>query len=705
MKRFGRFIAKNRILVLIVAVFLLIPSFYGYVTTGINYDLLSYLPKELDSTKAQDVLTDEFDAGAVGFLVIDGMDDKHLNKAVEEISDIKGVEKVDWIGKYVEDTIPREMIPEKIRDQVYNGDSTLLLVKFSGEQASKSTQYAIGKINRTFRKQAFLSGTASVLNDTKDLSEQETPTYVIIAVVLSIIVLSLTMRSTIIPIIFLLSIGFSIAYNLGSNVFLGEISYVTKSLAAVLQLAVTMDYSIFLLHRYEEELGVTDDKIEAMSEAIKKTVGSIFGSSLTTIAGFLALCSMKITLGRDIGLVMAKGVFLGIIVTVTLLPALILIFDKIIHRFSHKTVLPEFDKVANLVTNKYKLFIAIFLIAFIPAIYGQRNVKLYYDLTLSIPQDLPSIVSLNKLKDTFDMRTTHMIVLKDNIPYYKSKEMIDRIEKVKGINSVMAYDKFVGPAVPDNFISDDIKDVFKKGGHQMIVANSKYKSGSDEENAQIDSINKIIKEYDKNAMIGGEGALTKDLIEISDVDFKNVNFVSILAVFAIILIVFKSISLPAILVMAIELAIFINMGVPYYTGTVIPFVASIVIGCIQLGATVDYAILMTTRFREEIRNGYDKFEAMRITVKGSAKSIVTSALTFFAATVGVGIIASMELIKSLCIMMARGALISMGVILFILPSLLLVLEKVISFTTLHWREKPDYLKKYKDKFKKSDIPA
>lgn len=686
MKKFGRFIAKHRVIVLIVAIFLLIPSAFGAINTRINYDILTYLPPELDSMKGQNLLDNTFSMAATSMLIVEDMEPKDVAKIKDKISTIDGVEDVIWVNNLLDLSVPKEIMPDDIKNFFYSNNSTMVVIKFSESGSSERTQKAITDIRKELNKQCFLSGLSAIVKDTKDLADKQTPLYVVLAVVLSTIVLSLTMESVLIPFIFLASIGFAIAYNFGTNIFFGEISYVTKALAAVLQLGVTMDYSIFLLHRYEEEKSKISDRNEAMAEAISKTIVAISGSSLTTIAGFLALCVMQLSIGKDIGFVMAKGVALGVISTVTILPALVLFFDKPIHRFQHKTVLPEFKKVANIVTSKYKVFVIIFILAFIPAVYGSNNAKVYYNLDESLPKDMESVIATNKLKDEYNMMTTHMILVKDDVPSYKKKEMIDKIEKLDGVETVLGLEKFVGSAIPESFMPEDVTNNLSKAGYNLLLVNSSYKAAQDEENKQIEEINKIVKEYDSEAMVAGEGPLTKDLIEISDIDFKNVNIASIAAIFAIILGVFMSFSLPVLLVLAIELAIFINLGIPYYTGSVIPFISSIVIGTIQLGATVDYAILLTSRFKEEINNGYDKFEAMRISVQGSAKSIVTSALTFFAATAGVAIISDMELIKSLCVLMARGALISMAVIIFVLPSILIVSEKFIGITSKGWRK-------------------
>lgn len=686
MKKFGAFISKHRNIVLIVAILLSILSVFGMINTKINYDVLTYLPQDLDSMKGQNILDDTFASASLSMLIMDDAEPKEVSRIKEKVQTIDGVESVLWIDDVLDISIPKEILPEDVRGALYSKDSTMMVIKYKEGSSSEVTQKAITDIRKVMDEKSFLSGLSAIVKDTKDLSDKQTPIYVLIAVVLSTIVLALTMESVIIPFIFLASIGFAILYNFGSNILLGEVSYITKALAAVLQLGVTMDYSIFLLHRYEEEKLKIEDKEEAMAEAIANTIAAISGSSLTTIAGFLALCAMELALGKDIGIVMAKGVLLGVICTVTILPALVLYFDKAIHRFNHKTILPEFTKVADYVTNHYKFIVVIFVIAFIPAIYGANNAKVYYNLDESLPKDMESVVALNKLKEDYNMTTTHMIVVKDDLPQYKKKEMADRIEKVEGIEKVLSYDKLIGGSIPESFVPEDIKANFKKDGYNLIVANSIYKAAQDEENAQVDEIINIAKEYDGNAMVSGEGPLTKDLIRIAESDFKRVNVVSIAAIFAIIFGVFLSFSLPLILVLSIELAIFINLGIPYYTGTALPFISNIVIGTIQLGATVDYAILLTSRFKEEIGNGYDKIEAMKISVQGSAKSIVTSALTFFAATAGVALISDMELIKSLCFLMARGAIISMVVIIFILPSILIVSEKFIGFTTKGWKQ-------------------
>lgn len=685
MNRISKFIADHAKSVIVVSLLLLIPSVIGFINTRVNYDLLSYLPQNLDSTKGEDILDKTYSDASIGIVIVEGMENKDINILKDKIEEVNGVTTTLGLTDVLDESIPKDILPDEIKNQLYNEDSTMFVIKFDGAPGSDSTINGISKVKKILNKQCFLSGMSAIMEDTKELAEHEAPFYVLIAVALSIVVLLISMESTVVPIIFLVSIGIGIVYNLGTNLFLGEISYITKALAAVLQLGVTMDYSIFLMHRYDEERGKWSTKEEAMTQAIKATMTSISGSSLTTIAGFLALCTMDLALGKDIGLVMAKGVMIGVICAITILPAFVLVFDKAIHKFKHKTIIPEFKKVSTLVTKHYKAFIVAFFVIMIPAFFGQANAKVYYNLDETLKPDMSSIVALNKMKDNFNMTSTHFIIVKDDIKSYKMKEMTDRIENLEGVTTVLSYDKFIGPNIPEDFIPRDIKEIFKQGGYNLLLVNSEYKSASDELNNQILEMTDIVKSYDEDAMVTGEGALTKDLTTIADQDFKNVSVASIVAIFVIILIVFKSVSIPVLLVSAIEFAIFINMGIPYYTGTVIPFVASIVIGTIQLGATVDYAILLTSRFREEIRNGYEKKEAMRIAVQESAKSIVTSGLTFFGATGGVALVSDMALIKSLCFLMARGAIISMIVIIFVLPALLLVSEGIINKTTKGWR--------------------
>ncbi len=614
-------------------------------------------------------------------LIVEGMEDKDVAKIKEKVEKIQGVQKVLWINDVLDSPIPKDILPSSIQDVFYAKDSTMMVIMLEEGSANIITQNAVEDIRKVAGEQSFLSGMAGIVKDTKDLSDKETPFYVLIAVVLSLIVLALTMDSVVIPVIFLGSIGIAVIYNMGSNIIFGEISYITKALSAILQLGVTMDYSIFLLHRYDEEREVQKDKVIAMANAIANTMISVAGSSLTTIAGFLALCTMDLALGKDIGLVMAKGVLLGVICTVTVLPALILPFGRVIHKYRHKTLLPTFEKTSEFVVKHHKAFVLIGILVFIPAFIGKVNAKVYYNLDESLPKDLPSIVGTNKLKNDYGMTSTNMILIKDSLDNYKVKAMADELEQVDGVSSVIALEKILGPRVPESFIPKDLLEKIRSGGYELFVVNSEYKAATDEVKEQLVKINDIVKKYDSDGLVSGEAPLTNDLIKISDIDFKNVSIASIVAIFIIIALVFMSLSLPIILVIAIELAIFINLGIPFYTGSVIPFIASIVIGTIQLGATVDYAILLTSRFKEELEMSSNKMDAMRIAVQSSSRSIITSALTFFGATAGVGIISKLEMVSSLCTLMARGAIISMFVILFVLPGILLISEKVIIKTS------------------------
>lgn len=681
MAKISKKIAESRVIILVLAFLLLIPSVLGFIKTKINYDILSYLPDDLETVRAEEILKRDFDCGSLSMLIVEGMEDKDVAKIKEKVEKIQGVQKVLWINDVLDSPIPKDILPSSIQDVFYAKDSTMMVIMLEEGSANIITQNAVEDIRKVAGEQSFLSGMAGIVKDTKDLSDKETPFYVLIAVVLSLIVLALTMDSVVIPVIFLGSIGIAVIYNMGSNIIFGEISYITKALSAILQLGVTMDYSIFLLHRYDEEREVQKDKVIAMANAIANTMTSVAGSSLTTIAGFLALCTMDLALGKDIGLVMAKGVLLGVICTVTVLPALILTFDRVIHKYRHKTLLPTFEKTSEFVVKHHKAFVLIGILVFIPAFIGKVNAKVYYNLDESLPKDLPSIVGTNKLKNDYGMTSTNMILIKDSLDNYKVKDMADELEQVEGVSSVIALEKILGPRVPESFVPKDLLEKIRSGGYELFVVNSEYKAATDEVKEQLVKINDIVKKYDSDGLVSGEAPLTNDLIKISDIDFKNVSIASIVAIFIIIALVFMSLSLPIILVIAIELAIFINLGIPFYTGSVIPFIASIVIGTIQLGATVDYAILLTSRFKEELEMSSNKMDAMRIAVQSSSRSIITSALTFFGATAGVGIISKLEMVSSLCTLMARGAIISMFVILFVLPGILLISEKVIIKTS------------------------
>ena len=681
MRGLSKLIAKKSKLILVIAILLLIPSAIGFLKTDINYDILSYLPDNLSTTQAEKILKEDFNCGSLAMLIVENMEDKDVSKLKEKVSKVDGVVDVLWIDDFLDLSVPKEMLPKDINDLLYTDNSTLMVIKLEEGSASLKTLNAVENIRNITGNQAFLSGMASIIKDTKDISDKETPLYVVIAVILTLIVLSFTMDSYVTPFIFLLSIGFAIIYNFGSNIIFGEISYITKALSAVLQLGVTMDYSIFLLHRYDEERDKYDSHIDAMAIAIQNTTTSIFGSSLTTIAGFLALCAMDLALGMDMGLVMAKGVLLGVICTVTVLPALILIFDKQIHKYKHRPILPTFKKSSEIVVKHYKKLVVLFLLLFIPSIIGSTNAKVYYNLDESLPDNLPSIIATNKLKKDYNMNSTNIVLVKDSLKPYKVEQMIKEIENLDGINSVVALEKIIGPSVVQDILPSNLLNSVKSGGYEQLIVNSKYRAATDEAGIQIKKLNEIVHKYDKNGLVGGEAPLTDDLIKIADTDFKTVSLVSIIAIFVIIAVVFKSISLPVILVLAIESAIFINLGIPYYTNTIEPFIASIVIGTIQLGATVDYAILLTSRYKEELSVNGNKFEAMRISIQSSARSIVTSALSFFSATIGVGLISKLEMISALCSLMARGAIISMFIIIFMLPAILLTFNSLIIKTS------------------------
>ena len=682
MERISKAIAKHSKLILLLAVILVVPAAFGYFKTDVNYDILSYLPEETSTMQAEKILQDEFGCGSIAMLIVEDMPDKDVAKVKEKVAKLDGVKKALWVDDFVDLSVPKEILPKDMTDLLYNGDkSTMIIVMLKEGTATLTTQNTVQKIRNIVGEQGFLSGMSGIIKDTKDCADGEMPLYVIIAGILTLIVLLLTMESTVVPFVFLLSISLAIIYNFGSNIILGEISYITKALAAVLQLGVTMDYSIFLLHRYDEELGKNSDRIEAMSNAIQNTFVSIIGSSTTTVAGFLALCTMDLSLGMDMGIVMAKGVIIGVLCTVTILPSLILIFDKPIHKYKHKTILPAFEKTSKFVVKHYKKLAVLFVIIFIPAFIGNNNAKVYYNLDESLPDDFPSIVATNKMKDDYHMESTDFILVSDKLDSNDVTSMIKELEEIDGVNSVIGLEKYIGPAIDQEMIPDEILSELKAGGYEEILLNSKYRAASDECNAQLTEVEHIVHKYDPEGLVGGEAPLTKDLIRIADTDFKKVSAASIIAIFLIIAIVFKSISLPVILVAAIECAIFANLGIPYYTGKIEPFIASIVLGTIQLGATVDYAILLTSRFKEELGYNDNKFEAMQAAIKHSGGSIMTSALSFFSATIGVGVISQLELIGSLCSLMSRGAIISMFMIIFILPGLLLVFEPVIRKTS------------------------
>ena len=683
MVKVGKKIVKFRVPILILSIILLIPAVWGYVNTRINYDVLTYLPEDIETMQGQEIMTNDFGIGAFSMLMVDGMEDKEIVKLKEKVEKVDGVENVLWYDSLADISVPQSVLPSKLYDEYNTEDGTMMAVFFKDGTSSDETMKAITEIRKITGEQCFLSGMSAIVEDTKELAEKETPLYVLIAVALSALVLAITMESIFVPVLFLLSIGIAIVYNLGTNVFFGEISYITKALAAVLQLGVTMDYSIFLMHSYQEQqVRYNGDKERAMAHAISQTFSSVIGSSVTTVAGFIALCFMSFTLGKDIGIVMAKGVIFGVLVCVTVLPSMILCCDKLIEKTKHKPLLPDIGRISDKVTKRYVIYVVAFVILLFPAIYGNNHTGVYYNLDESLPKDLPSVIANTKLKEDYNMNTTHMILVDSSVAGSDVKKMSQEIEKVDGVKWVLGLDNLVGSGVPADMLPESVTGMLKNDKYQLLMVNSTYKVATDKVNKQIEQIDKIMDKYDKGAMLVGEGPLTKDLINITDTDFKRVSAVSIGIVFVIILLLFKSITIPVILVGVIEFAI---MGIPFYTGTKLPFVASIVIGTIQLGATVDYAILMTTRYQRERSRGAGKFDAITTAHKFSAQSIIVSALSFFAATIGVGLYSNIDMISSLCILMARGALISMVVVVLILPSLFMVFDKIIVKTSKGFR--------------------
>ena len=688
MKKFGKGVVKCRVLILILSIALLVPAAIGYFHTRVNYDILSYLPDEIETMKGQEILKDDFGIGAFSLCVVEGMEDKDVCALEEKIEDIPHVKKVVWYDTIADLSLPMEMLPDDIY-RIFNNDdtdSTLLAVLYDTGMSEDETMDAVQEIRKLADGQCFVSGMSAVITDIKELSDREVPIYVIIAVVLAIVVLSLTMDSAIVPVFFLLSIGMAIIYNLGTNLIKGEISYVTQALAAVLQLGVTMDYSIFLWHSYEEECQKNSDHKEAMAAAIANTITSVVGSSITTVAGFVALCFMSFTLGMDLGVVMAKGVVFGVIGCVTILPSMILVFDKAVQKTKHRPVLPDLGRIAGWIVRHYKWFAAAFVIVLFPALYGYTHTDVYYDLAGTLPKDLPSIVANQKLEDNFDMNATHIYLVDRSLPAKDVAHLIDEVNEVDGVKATIGLEAILGAGFPKEMLPSDLLSVVQSDEYELLMVSSEYAVASDEVNAQCAKLDQILDQYDTKGMLIGEAPCTKDLINITDEDFKRVSAVSILAIFAIILVVFKSVSLPVILVAVIEFAIFINMGIPAYTKTVLPFIASIVIGTIQLGATVDYAILMTNKYKLARYNGLEKKEAITQALQGSIQSIIVSALSFFSATFGVGLYSNIDMISSLCILMSRGAIISMFVVIFILPSMFMIFDKAIAKTSMGFRK-------------------
>ena len=688
MVKFGKWVARHRIVILIIGVLLLIPSAIGMIKTRINYDILSYLPEDIETMKGQDVLMDEFGKGGFSMVMIQGMSDKDVAATKKKIEAVDHVADVVWYDTIADISIPKEVLPDDLYEFFNSGDSTLMAVFFDDTTAGDGTLNAIEEIRKITDKQCFVSGMSAVNLDIKNLSNEESVMYVVIAVLLVSIVLAVTMESFLMPVFMMISIGMAILYNMGTNIFLGEISFITKALSAVLQLGVTMDFSIFLWHSYQEnQERFPGDKNRAMGHAISNTITSVVGSSLTTVAGFLALCFMSFTLGLDLGIVMAKGVVLGVIGCVTLLPSLILTFDKAIEKTRHRDIIPSLDRIAKFIVKRWWVFLVLFAILIAPAIYGYTHYNVYYNFDTMLPEDSASVIANSKLSEEFDMNSTHMLLVDADLPSKDVNLMVNEIKKTDGVSFALGLDSLVGTAIPQEVIPDDVKSILKSNNWQLLLVGSEYKTASDEVNNQITELNNIVKKYDKDAMLIGEAPATKDLISIMDTDFKMVSTVSIGVIFILIAIVLKSISLPVILVTVIEFAIFVNMGIPAYTGTVLPFIASIVIGTIQLGATVDYAILMTTRYKKERSKGKDKKESVYIALSTSMKSIMVSAMGFFAATVGVGLYSKMDMISSLCILMSRGAIVSMFTVILLLPSMFMLFDKLICKTSMGFKPK------------------
>lgn len=694
MQKFGRGVVKLRVPILIVSVLLLIPSIFGFVSTRINYDILSYLPSDIETMKGQDIMLDEFGKGGFSLVMLDGMDDKDVEKVKEKIEKVDHVCDVLWYDTLADVSLPKEVLPDDIYDFFNTDNSTMMAVFFDEATSADGSLEAVKEIRSIAGEQCFVSGMSSVVKDIKDLTMQEAPMYVVIAVILTSIILALTMDSFLIPLFFMLSVGMAIIYNMGTNFIQGEISFITEALAAVLQLAVTIDYSIFLWHSYKEEKEKhPGDNKEAMAVAIGKTITSVVSSSITTVAGFLALCFMSYELGMDMGIVMAKGVVIGVICCITVLPSMILVFDKALEKTMHKDLVPSLEKPSKFIIKHHAAFIVLFIVVLIPAIYGQINTNVYYNLTDTLPKDLNSVIANTKLDEEYNMATTHMLLVDADMKPKEVNSMLDEMGKVDGVSFSMSLDTLIGPSIPREIVPESVTKILKSDKWQLMLVGSEYKVASDEENAQIDELSKILKSYDKDGMLIGEAAATKDLIDITDHDFKVVNIVSIAAIFIIILIALRSVSLPIILVAVIEFAITVNMGVPCFTNTTIPFIASVVIGTIQLGATVDYAILMTTRYKTERNAGKDKHEAVTIALSTSMKSIMVSALGFFASTFGVGVYSSVDMISQLCTLMSRGAIISMITVICILPSMLMLFDKVIINTTMGMKKKENKLYK------------
>ncbi len=676
MKKIADKITNNSILILIVSFILLIVSVFGYINTKVNYDILVYLPESIDTIKGQNILTDDFGLGSYAFVMVDNKSSKNILNLEDKIKDIENVNEVCSVADIIDTTIPYEMLPDQVKDKLYSDNETIIFVTFNGSTSEDTTIKAVRELRETVKDASRVSSMTAMVIDTMDLSNQEIVAYVTIAVLFCLIILLLTTDSYIIPFLLLGNIGIAIIYNMGSNYFLGDISYITKSISAVLQLGVTTDFSIFLYHKYEDSKKKIKDKKKAMSDAIVQTFKSILGSSLTTFAGFLALCTMDLLLGQDIGIVMAKGVLFGLLTVVTIFPAFLLIFDKQIDKTKHKILLPEFKKLPKFITSKSKAILIIFIILMIPAYYGNSHYDVYYKLDDSLPKDLAFNVANSDLAKKFNITSPEIIILDKNVTSSEIEELTDELKEVEGIDLVLAPSEIINNGL-ETILPDDLQDLFNNDKYQLILTNSTYEIASDDLNDQIATINSIVHKYDKKAIVAGEGALMKDLISIADHDFKLVNYTSLAVIFVIMVLVLKSISLPILLTTVIEFAIFVNMSIAYYTSTSLPFIASIVVGTIQLGATIDYAILMTTTYIEKRQKSADKKKCMEETLQFTIPSIITSALCFFAATSSVGFYTKIDMIGSICNLLARGSLISMIAVIFILPTLLMMFDKIV----------------------------
>ena len=707
MKRIAKFIAYHPKTITIIAVLLLIPAAIGYINTFVNYDILSYLPGDLDSVKGENELDETFNSASMSFLVIEDMPSKDVAALKEKIAKVDNVSSVSWVNDIADISIPQEIIPQAVKDIFYSKDGkcTMMLIQYKYKAVTDETMKAIEDVRGLLNNQCFLSGMGVIMKDTRDLADSQAPIFIAIAIAIALVVMTFCMESWIEPWVLLAALCMAVVYNMGTNLIFGQISYITQCIAAILQLGVTMDYSVFLIDRFEEEKPKYADKRDAMASAIQGAFLSLSGSSLTTIFGFLALCFMDLSLGKDIGLVMAKGVVFGVLTVTIVLPALVLQCDKIIHKYRHRSFIPKFDKLNNFVINHKKVWVAIFLVLFIPSYIMQSNVNVYYSMDRMLPDDIGCIAALNKMKEEFNMATSHFIIVDDSLDASDLVKMENEIKGTAGVTNMVAYNSFVGSGIPDSMIPDELKSIAKSGGRQMILVNTSYVAATDECNEQLTKINNIVKKYDKNGYVTGEGAMYKDLIDITDHDFKLTSVLSILSIFILIAIIFKSISIPTILVMSIELAIFVNKAISFATGTTLSFIAPTIIGCVQLGATVDYAILLTTRFREEMRNGHNKLDAIKIAANASDRSIFQSALVFFGATFGVFLTCDIKIVKEVCLLLARGSLISAGVIVFMLTPLLLVLEGLIEKTTYDFLGKTLKLKMKKKENKTADNNA